>query len=49
MNMYFLKLLLKFCVNIKKADLAFMADLLANALHEKVMICYIIMLIMLYY
>ena len=39
--MYFLKLLLKFFVNIEKF---FMTDLLSNGLHEKVIICYIIML-----
>ena len=36
--MHFLKLLLKFFVNIKKL---FMADFLSSELHKKIMICYI--------
>ena len=38
-KMYFLKLLIKIFVNIKKL---FMAIFLSNRRHEKVMICYII-------
>ena len=40
-KMCFLKLLLNIFVSIKKL---FMADPISNGLHEKVMICYIIML-----
>ena len=37
--MHFLKLLLKFFVNIKKL---FMPDLLSSGLHKKITICYIL-------
>ena len=40
-NVFFKALAKIFFVNIKKL---FMADLLSNGLHEKVMICYITML-----
>ena len=42
-KMYFLKLLLKIFVNIKKL---LMGDLLSNGLHKKVMICYIIVILL---
>ena len=44
--MHFLKLLLKFFVNIKKL---FMPDLLSSGLHKKITICYILFIYLFIY